>query len=69
MQVTELIKMESLILQTLEFRLMRPNAYSMLCLLRQALTVGKRDAALAMYLTARYSSPILNFKAFSKQLF
>ena len=42
--------MESLVLQTLGFRLLKPNAYTMLCLLRQALDLGKRDTALAMYL-------------------
>ena len=46
--------MESLVLQTLDFRVMKPNAYTMLCLLRQALEVGKRDAALAMYLAVRF---------------
>ena len=49
-QVAELVRMESLVLQTLEFRLIKPNAYTMLCLLRQALELGKRDTALAMYL-------------------
>ena len=49
--------MESLILQTLEFRLMRPNSYTMLCLFRQALDLGKQDTALAMYLAVSTLPP------------
>ncbi len=49
-QVGDLLRMESLVLQTLDFRIARPNAHTMLGLFRKALELGPRDAAFAMYI-------------------
>ena len=46
--------MESLILQVLGFRVVRPNAHTLMCLFRQALGLTQREAALATYLTVRH---------------
>lgn len=50
-QVGDLLRMESLVLQTLSFRVMRPNSYTILCLLVEALDLDPRDTALAIFLT------------------
>jgi hypothetical protein len=50
LKVADLVRMESLVLQTLDFRVSRPNAHTMLSLFRKALDLGPRDAAFAMYI-------------------
>ena len=52
-QVSDLLRMESLVLQTLRFRIMKPTAFSLHCLLCTILSPTQREAALAMYLTVR----------------
>jgi len=56
MQVADLLRMESLVLQTLDFRVARPNAHTMLGLFRKAMDLGPRDAAFATYLVVSSSS-------------
>jgi len=50
LQVADLLRMESLVLQTLDFRVARPNAHTMLSLFRKALDLGPWDAAFATYI-------------------
>lgn len=53
-QTSDLLKMESLVLHTTRFRILRPNAYTIHCLLRKALGLSPREAALATYLSVSF---------------
>lgn len=54
LQTADLLKMECLVLHTTRFRIMRPNAYTILCLLQKAMQLLPHESALAMYLTVRF---------------
>ena len=46
----DLLRMEGVVLQTMDFRINAPTGYTFLCLLKQHIGLSPRVAALAVYL-------------------
>jgi hypothetical protein len=55
LQVTDLIRMESLVLQSLGFRINTPTAYTFLSLLKQFISLPPTVTALAVYILVCHS--------------
>lgn len=57
MQTEDLLRMEGVVLQSLDFRINTPTAYTFLCLLKQHIGLPPRVAALAVYLLVSVHLP------------
>ncbi len=57
-QPEDLLRMEGLLLQSLDFRINAPTAYTFLSLLKQHIGVSPRVAALAVYLLVCAALPL-----------